>query len=114
MKLRRAGAATSVVLVLTASGCALLAILLLPIQLLFSLFGAAGGAVGIVKVDPPDGPAPVARQVDADHWQVTGLREEVRCEIVCSAPGFATKTYSWPADFYDHGEDVEVRLERAR
>ena len=114
MNLRRVSATTCVALALSASGCALLGLLILPFQLIFGLFGAAGGAVGIAQVDPPGSPAPVAREIAPSQWEVTGLREDVRCEIVCSAPGCETKTYSWPRDFYDHGERVDVHLERSR
>ena len=114
MKLRRVGAAALAAAVLVSTGCILIEILLIPIQLLFSLFGAAGGAIGIAQVEPPNATPPVVQQIDAEHWQVTGLREDVRCQIVCTAPGFETKTYSWPSDFYNHGEDVEVRLERSK
>jgi hypothetical protein len=114
MKLRRVRAAAPVALMLACGGCILIELVLLPFQLIFGLFGAAGGAVGIAQVEPPDATPPVVRQVDPEHWAVTGLREDVRCEIVCSAPGFEPRTYSWPRDFYNHGEDVEVRLERSR
>jgi hypothetical protein len=114
MDLRRVGATTCAALALSASGCVLLGLLVLPFELLFSLFGAAGGAVGIAQVDPPGGPAPVAQQIAPEQWVVTGLREDVRCEIVCSAPGFETTTYSWPRDFVNHGGKVDVHLERSR
>lgn len=114
MNLRRVCAATCVALLLGTSGCFLLGLVLLPFQLLFSLFGVAGGAVAVAQVEPPDAPAPVAREVAPDQWEVTGLREDVRCEIVCSAPGCAPQTYSWPRDFVNHGEHVDVRFERSR
>jgi hypothetical protein len=114
MNLRRVCAASFGALVLASSGCVLLGLVLLPFELLFGLFGAAGAVLGIAQVDPPDAPAPLAREVGPGQWQVTGLREDVRCEIVCSAPGFESKTYSWPRDFVDHGEYVEVHFERGR
>jgi hypothetical protein len=114
MDLRRVGATTCAALALSVSGCVLLGLLVLPFELIIGLFGAAGGAVGIAQVDPPGAPAPVAREIAPSRWEVTGLREDVRCKIVCSAPGFETRTYSWPRDFYNHGETVDVHLERSR
>jgi hypothetical protein len=114
MNLRRVCATGSAALVIASTGCALFGLLLLPLKLLFSLFGAAGAAVGIAQVDPPDAPAPLVRQVAPEQWEVTGLREDVRCEIVCTAPGCEPRTYWWPRDFAGGGEEVSVHLERSR
>jgi hypothetical protein len=105
-------------LVLNLTGCALLSLVVLPIQLLFSLLSslgtAAGGAVGIVYAEPIEGPPAVVQRVGESAWLVDGLSPRAPCRIVCSAPGCEPRTYDWPRDFEGRGENVTVRLEPKR
>jgi hypothetical protein len=97
------------------TGCALIGIVLVPFQLLLSLLGAAGGAVGIADVRPDISPRPIARAVSDEQWLVTNLRPDTTCNITCSAPGRASRTYAWPKDFDEcDGQCVVVRLDRNR
>jgi hypothetical protein len=112
--LRRTGRTLGSLLLLGASGCALLQIVMLPFQLLFSLLGAAGGAVGICDVRPVTAPPPVVENVAPDQWRVTGLRADVSCRIVCTAEGVEPRVYEWPRDFAGSGEDVLVQFDGTR
>jgi hypothetical protein len=112
--IRRVGLLCLAFLALNLTGCAVLNILMLPIQLLFTLLGAVGGLVGLDYAEPDRHPAPVVCRVDGEKWLITGLAPDAPCTIVCSAPGCETRTYAWPRDFAGRGEDVVVRLDPAK
>src|SRR5262249_51643219 len=112
--LRRAGRVLLAFVVFDTTGCAVLDIVMLPIRLVLSLLGAIGGAIGIADAVPERGPPPVVSRVGEERWAVDGLRSDAPCTIVCSAPGFETRTFAWPADFDDVRGEVAVRLERAK
>lgn len=94
------------------TGCALLELVTLPLKILFSLLGSLGSAVGIADVVPVDAPPPVVRAAGEETWEVAGLRPEVPCTIVCTAPGFRARTFAWPRDFGGRGGEVAVSLVR--
>lgn len=112
--MRRTLALAGAFVVFNSTGCALLELVTLPLKILFSLLGSLGSAVGIADVVPVDGPAPVVRAAGEETWVVEGLRPEVACSIVCSAPGFHPRTYAWPEDFAGRGGEVAVTLDRDR
>jgi hypothetical protein len=112
--MRRLGLLVVAFIALNTTGCAVLNILLLPIQLLFSLLGALGGLVGLDDVTPDRNPPPVVCQVEGGKWLVTGLTPDAPCTIVCSAPGRETRRYAWPKDFEGRGGDVVVRLDPSK
>ncbi len=112
--IRRMGLVLLAFLALNTTGCAILNLVMLPIQLLFAILGGLGSIVGLSDVTPDRGPPPIVRQVDGERWLVTGLSPDAPCSIVCSAPGRETRTYAWPREFEGRGGDVVVRLEPAR
>jgi hypothetical protein len=101
-------------LVMNSTGCILLDLARIPLRLLFSLFSSLGSLVGLADVTPTQDPPPIVQNVGGEQWLVTGLSPDAPCTIVCSAPGFETRTYAWPRDFVGHGEEVAVRLERSK
>ena len=111
---RRLGSVLFLFLVVNSTGCVLLDIIKIPLQLFFSIVGGAAGFVGLTDVRPSPEPPPIVRNVGGEQWLVTGLAPDVPCKITCSAPGFAPRTYAWPDDFGGRGGEVAVRLDRAK
>lgn len=111
---RRMGWSLGALVVLGTTGCALLSIVLLPIQLLFQLLGAGASAVGLSDVPPTADPPPLVKNVAPGKWLVTGLRSDVPCKIVCTCEGAEPRVYAWPGDFAGHGEEVVVRFDGTR
>ncbi len=112
--IRRAALLALAFVVMQTTGCGLLEIALVPIKLLFSILGGIAGLVGLADVTPTRDPPPLVQNVADGQWLVTGLSPDAPCKIVCSAPGCAPRTYSWPDDFAGRGGDVAVRLDPAK
>lgn len=105
---RRLAGVCLLFLALNMTGCALLQLVMVPFKLLFSILGSAGSAVGVAEAGEIRGPAPIVREAGTGQWLVEGLRRDAPCRIVCSAPGYESRVYSWPGDF---AEAVFVKQE---
>ena len=89
--LRRVGLVLAMLLVFETTGCALLQLALLPVQLLVKLVSAAGNGVAslfgeVVLAEPVEGPAPTVRRIDADRYLVEGAAGS-RFVVTCAAGG---------------------------
>jgi hypothetical protein len=101
-------------LVLNTTGCALLQLIAIPFKLLFSLFGAAGSAIGVAYATPPSDPPAMVSAAGEETWLVEGLRRDEPCRITCSAPGRVSRSFEWPRDFEGSDGNVTVLLDRVK
>ena len=108
--IRRITALIGASLVICTAGCALLPVLALPFELLFSVLGGIGKGLGkgldaIVQVEPVEGPEPYP------EWRILpngdrgialrGVEAESRFRVRFDVPGYQPLELAWPEDFPD-------------